>query len=53
VQVDAGVQVSQLLGSNGVLGVHLGHLPIECTPPLRGSTLANTKIIYCLVKFFI
>lgn len=53
VQVDAGVQVSQLLGSDGVLGVHLGHLPIECTPPLRGSTLANTKNIYCLSNVLI
>lgn len=39
VQVDAGVKVSQLLGPDCVLGVHLGHLTIKRTPPLRGGTL--------------
>lgn len=31
---DATVQVSQLLGSDGELGVHLCHLPVKCTPSL-------------------
>lgn len=31
---DATVQVSQLLGSDGELGVHFCHLPIKCTPSL-------------------
>lgn len=39
---DATVPVSQLLGSDGELRVHLCHLPIKCTPFLWFGTLRRS-----------
>lgn len=43
--VDAGVQISQLSGSDGFLAVHLDHSTVGCSPPTRSCALKRRQTV--------